>query len=84
MNVNPYNTTKYENKTNRTLGQNKPNQTQPVVSLSNLFPKGQNELKIACQKIWPHPTEHAITKKLEISWIVIILIRILTVRLETT
>ena len=26
---------------------NKPNQTQ--------FPKGQNELKIACRKIWPHP-----------------------------
>ena len=46
---------------------------------ANFF-KGQ----IACQKIWPHPTEHAITKKLEISWIVIILIRILTVHLETT
>ncbi len=76
MNVNPYNTTKYENISNRTLGENKPNQSQ--------FPKGQNELKIACQKIWPHPTEHAITKKLEISWIVIILIRILTIRFETT
>ncbi len=27
MNVNPYNTTDYENKPNWTLGQNKPNQT---------------------------------------------------------
>ncbi|MFZ2145902.1 MAG: hypothetical protein WAV28_01680 [Sedimentisphaerales bacterium] len=28
MNVNPYNTTDYENKSNWTLGENKPNQTQ--------------------------------------------------------
>ncbi len=28
MNVNPYNTTDYENISNRTLGQNKPNQSQ--------------------------------------------------------
>jgi hypothetical protein len=28
MNVNPYNTTVYENKSNWTLGENKPKQTQ--------------------------------------------------------
>ena len=28
MNVTPYNTTDYENKHNRTLGENKPNQSQ--------------------------------------------------------
>ena len=34
-------------------------QSKPVLSAvewANFF-KGQNELKIACQKIWPHPCE---------------------------
>jgi hypothetical protein len=53
MNINPYNTTNYENIANWTIGQNKPNQTQ--------FPKSQNELKIACQKIWPHPDRAMLT-----------------------
>ncbi len=47
MNVKTYNTRAYENKHNWTIGQNKPNQSQ--------FPKVQNELKIACRKVWPHP-----------------------------
>ncbi len=76
MNVNLYVIEDYENEP--PSGSKKTNPIKP-----NFF-KGQNEQKIACQKIWPHPTEHAITKKLEISWIVIILIHILTVRLETT
>ncbi len=37
----------YENETAFRLQKNKPKQSQ--------FPKGQNKLKIACQKIWPHP-----------------------------
>ena len=37
MNVTSFITKDYENKSNWTLGENKPNQTQPVVSLSNLF-----------------------------------------------
>jgi len=65
-------------------GPKKQTQNKPNLVRLRRIPKGQNELNIACHKIWPHPTEHAITKKLEISWIVIILIRILTVRLETT
>ncbi len=40
MNVNTYSTTEYKNKSNRTIGENKPNQTQS--------PKGQNELNIGC------------------------------------
>jgi len=115
MNVNPYNTTDYENKSNWTIGQNKPNsnpikpnlrkakmninslitkdyrkkddftvrinkpnfrngQNERKLNFNNglqkkrlfssqknkpnsnpISPKGQNELKIACQKIWPHP-----------------------------
>jgi len=47
MNVNLYVIEDYENETSFRLQKNKPNQTQ--------FPKGQNELKIACRKIWPHP-----------------------------
>jgi hypothetical protein len=37
----------YENETSFRLQKNKPKQSQ--------FPKGQNEIKIACRKIWPHP-----------------------------
>ena len=42
MNVNPYNTTVYENNSNWTLGKNKPNQTQ--------FPKSTNECKLTYNK----------------------------------
>jgi len=42
MNVKSYNTTDYENKSNWTLGENKPNQTQ--------FSKGQNECKLTYNK----------------------------------
>ena len=42
MNANPYNTTAYENKSNWTLGENKPNQSQ--------FKKGQNEYKLIYNK----------------------------------
>jgi len=37
-------------------------QSKPVLSAvewANFF-KGQNELKIACQKIWPHPGSRSI------------------------
>jgi len=42
MNLNLYNTTDYENKSNWTLGENKPNQTQ--------LPKSQNEYKLNYNK----------------------------------
>ncbi len=120
MNVNPYNTTDYENKRNWTLGQSKPNSNpiKPNLQKAKMnvnsfitkdyrknddfvvrinkpnsnpiflrtktnatlftakdyenetafrpqknkpkqsqFPKGQNELKIACRKIRPHPSK---------------------------
>ncbi len=47
MSANVYVIEDYENETAFRLQKNKPKQSQ--------FPKGQNELKIACQKIWPHP-----------------------------
>jgi len=47
MSANVFVTKDYENETAFRLQKNKPNQTQ--------FPKGQNELKIACPKIWPNP-----------------------------
>ncbi len=47
MNVNLYVIKEYENKTAL-----RPKKTNPI---QTQFPKGQNELKIACQKIWPHP-----------------------------
>ena len=46
MSANLYVVEDYENETAFRLRKNKPKQTQ--------FPKGQNELKIACRKIWPH------------------------------
>jgi len=57
MNVSIFSTTDYENIANRTLGQNKPNQTQlkPILSAVGGFRKGQNELKIFYENIWPHP-----------------------------
>ena len=48
MSANAFSQKDYENETTFRLRENKPNQTQ--------FPKGQNELKIACQKIWTHHT----------------------------
>jgi len=60
MNVNLYVTMDYENKHNRTLGQNKPNQSQFLLSS-----KAKNEIKIACRKIWPH---HLNIKNLLFCW----------------
>ena len=51
MNVNIYYTKAYENIIPLAGQKNKPN--------SNPISKGQNELKIACQKIWPHPWQTA-------------------------
>ena len=45
MNVKSFHTVDYENKSNWTLGENKPKQTQSVVSLSNLF-QTQSEAEI--------------------------------------
>jgi hypothetical protein len=47
MNVNAFLQKDYENETAVRPQKNKPNQSQ--------FPKVQNKLKIACQKIWPQP-----------------------------
>ena len=44
-------------------------QSKPVLSAvewANFF-KGQNELKIACQKIWPHPKKPIFGIKLAFS-----------------
>ncbi len=46
MNVNPYNTTDYENKSDWTLGENKPN-TKPIKAN---FRKSQNECKLTYNK----------------------------------
>jgi len=53
MNANVFVTRDYENETALRPQKNKPTQSQ--------FPKGQNELKIACQKIRAHPFQQ--TKK---------------------
>ncbi len=53
MNVNLYVIEDYENETAF-----RPKKTNP--NKANFF-KGQNELKIACQKIWPHPYFSAFT-----------------------
>ncbi len=55
MNVNLYVIEDYENETY--LQSKKQTQFKPCPERSRMgqFPKGQNELKIACQKIWPHP-----------------------------
>jgi len=39
----------------------------PERSRMGQFPKGQNELKIACQKIWPHPKKLRFVIKLAFS-----------------
>ena len=62
MNVSIFSQMAYENKSsNWTLGENKPNSNPikacPERSRMGQSPKGQNELKIACQKIRPHPRE---------------------------
>jgi len=56
MNANLYVIEDYENETAFRPQKNKPNQSQ--------FPKVQNELKIACQKIWPHPFFHLLKQNL--------------------
>ena len=50
MNVSSVKTMNYEQITMNNANKNKPNQTQPVVSLSNLFPKSQNEIKLLFNK----------------------------------
>jgi len=58
MNVTSVKTMNYEQITMNNANKNKPNQTQPVVSLpavskvepSNLFPKSQNEIKLLFNK----------------------------------
>ncbi len=54
MNVSISSQMAYENKRNRTFGENKPNQSQ--------FPKGQNE-----RKIRPHPKKLRVEIKLDFS-----------------
>jgi hypothetical protein len=57
MNANLYVTKDYENETAfrpKKTNPNKPN-SNPILSAVGGFPKGQNERKIACQKIQPHP-----------------------------
>ena len=58
MNANLYVIEDYENETTFRPQKNKPNQSQ--------FPKVQNELKIACQKIWPHPGVPKLPKIIDI------------------
>ncbi len=55
MNVNLYIIEDYENETAF-----RPKKTNP--NKANFF-KGQNELKIACQKIWPHPQKRKAQEK---------------------
>ncbi len=49
MNVTPYNTTDYKNKSNWTLGENKPN-SNPIKPNQTQSPKSQNERKIICYR----------------------------------
>jgi len=53
MNVNLYNTTDYENKSNWTLGENKPN-SNPIKAKTkpkqSQFRKGPNKCKLTCNK----------------------------------
>ena len=53
MNANLYIIEDYDNETTFRPQKNKPN-SNPILSAVGGFPKGQNELKIACRKIWPH------------------------------
>ena len=59
MNVNVYVIEDYENETTFRPKKTNPKQTQ---FKPNFF-KGQNELKIACQKIWPHPQKRKAQEK---------------------
>ncbi len=49
MNINPYNTTDYENKSNWTLGENKPN-SKPIKANQSQFKKSRNEYKLIYNK----------------------------------
>ncbi len=55
MNANVYVIEDYENETAF-----RPKKTNP--NKANFF-KGQNELKIACRKIWPHPQKRNAREK---------------------
>ena len=59
MNVNVYVIEDYENETTFRPKKTNPKQTQ---FKPNFF-KGQNELKIACRKIWPHPQKRKAQEK---------------------
>jgi hypothetical protein len=55
MNANVYVIEDYENET--AFRPKKTNPIKPNLVLRRRIPIGQNELKIACQKIWPHPSK---------------------------
>jgi len=59
MNVNVYVIEDYENETTFRPKKTNPKQTQ---FKPNFF-KGQNELKITCRKIWPHPQKRKAQEK---------------------
>ena len=59
MNANVYVIEDYENETAF-----RPKKTNPI---QTQFPKGQNERKIACRKIWPHPKKLRFGIKLDYS-----------------
>ena len=67
MSANVYVIEDYENETAFRPKKTNPIQTQskPVLSAvecANFF-KGQNELNIACRKIWPHPQKRKAKEK---------------------
>jgi hypothetical protein len=67
MNVMFYSIKDYENESAFRPQKNKP-KTKPK---QTQFPKGQNERKIACRKIWPHPRKtpsHNLSKRLLALW----------------
>jgi len=68
MNLNVYVIEDYENDTAFRPKKTNPKQTQFKPNLVRLrrIPKGQNELKIACRKIRPHPSTFEIKKVLYI------------------
>jgi hypothetical protein len=67
MNANLYFIEDYENETTFRPKKTNPKQTQfkPNLVRRRRIPKAQNELKIACQKIWPHP------QKRKKKWIIV-------------
>ncbi len=65
MNVNLYVIEDYENETAFRPKKTNPKQTQfkPNLVRRRRIPKCQNELKIACRKIWPHPKKRKAQEK---------------------